>query len=50
MRTSSFSTDTIKLFFIYKKIATALYVLQTERADLEAIENVKIYCRRGKKV
>lgn len=50
MRASSFSTDTIKHFCIYKKIATALYVMQSERADLEATENVTTYCRRGKKV
>lgn len=47
MRASLFSTDPIKLLCIYKKMATALYVVESERADLEAIEKATANCRRG---
>lgn len=48
MRASSFSINTIKLFFIYKKIATALYVLQSERADLEDNKMLRHTAGEGK--
>lgn len=49
MRASSFSTDTIKLLCICKKMAPALQVLQSERADLEALEKGTANHRRGER-
>jgi len=46
MRASLVGTDTIKLLCIYKKMATALYILHSERVDLEAIEKATANLRR----
>lgn len=50
MRASSFGDDKIKLLCIYTKMAaTALYVLQSERADLETTAKVTANPRRGER-